>query len=147
LEPTREVIHRLFHELIVTAPSLGAGLDWKTSLQELSAAEGLGLPVYEVTEDGPDHAKTFAAVVLVGGQARGTGVGRTKKEAEQQAAATAYNSIKDGSDDTAADDAAADDTAADDTAADVAAADVAAADDAAADDAAADDAAADQPSD
>ncbi|WP_029135385.1 ribonuclease III [Nakamurella lactea] len=112
LEPTRGVIHRLFHELIVIAPSLGAGLDWKTSLQELSAAEGLGLPVYEVTEDGPDHAKTFEAVVIVGGEPLGNGAGRTKKEAEQQAAATAYNSINDGSDATPADDTAAGDTAA-----------------------------------
>lgn len=94
LEPTRAVIHRLFHDLIVTAPSLGAGLDWKTSLQELSAAEGLGLPTYQVTEDGPDHAKTFAAVVVVGGRPRGNGAGRTKKEAEQQAASTAYTAIK-----------------------------------------------------
>lgn len=93
-EPTRAVIHRLFDELIVTAPSLGAGLDWKTSLQELSAAEGLGLPLYELTEDGPDHAKTFAAGVVVAGRQSGQGVGRTKKEAEQQAAAMAYRVLK-----------------------------------------------------
>ncbi len=96
LEPTRGVIHRLFHDLIAAAPSLGAGLDWKTSLQELAAAEAFGVPVYEVTEEGPDHLKTFSAVVLVGGQPRGDGSGRTKKEAEQQAASTAYSVLTQG---------------------------------------------------
>lgn len=96
LEPTRGVIHRQFHDLIAAAPSLGAGLDWKTSLQELAAAEAFGVPVYEVTEEGPDHLKTFSAVVFVGGQPRGDGAGRTKKEAEQQAASTAYSLLTEG---------------------------------------------------
>lgn len=90
LEGTRLVIHRLFNDLILIAPSLGAGLDWKTSLQELAAAGGLGMPVYQVDEEGPDHLKTFSAVVLVGGAPHGDGTGRTKKEAEQQAASAAY---------------------------------------------------------
>lgn len=93
LEPTRAVIHRLFAQLIDAAPSLGAGLDWKTSLQELTAAHGLGVPVYEVTEAGPDHEKTFSATVLVGSTPHGTGAGRTKKEAEQGAAAAAYATL------------------------------------------------------
>jgi ribonuclease-3 len=46
-----------------------------------------------VAEEGPDHAKIFHASVLVGGLPRGTGSGRSKKEAEQQAAATAFTSI------------------------------------------------------
>lgn len=94
LEHTREVIHRLFNDLIVTAPQLGAGLDWKTSLQELSAARGSGVPVYVVTEDGPDHEKTFAAVVQLAGAPSGEGAGRTKKEAEQRAASIAYTTLE-----------------------------------------------------
>ncbi len=93
LEPTRQVILRLFRDLITGAPALGAGLDWKTSLQELAAAGGLGIPVYQVAEEGPDHAKTFSAVVMVAGQARGNGSGRTKKEAEQRAASAAYAAL------------------------------------------------------
>ncbi|MTD13522.1 ribonuclease III [Nakamurella sp. YIM 132087] len=93
LEPARGVIHRLFGELLVQAPRMGAGLDWKTSLQELAASQGLGVPEYRITEDGPDHAKTFAATVLLGGIERGEGAGRTKKEAEQQAASAAYEQI------------------------------------------------------
>ena len=52
LDVTRLVIHRLFGELLTAAPQLGAGLDWKTSLQELSAGRALGVPEYRVTEAG-----------------------------------------------------------------------------------------------
>ena len=94
IETARGVVHRLFGELIEEAPKIGAGLDWKTSLQERTAAEGLGVPAYRVAEEGPDHAKTFTATVLLGGEARGDGTGKTKKEAEQQAAAKAYALIE-----------------------------------------------------
>jgi len=93
LETARQVVHRLFGALIEAAPKIGAGLDWKTSLQERTAAEGLGVPSYRVTEEGPDHAKKFTATVVLGGEARGDGFGKTKKEAEQQAAAKAYTLI------------------------------------------------------
>jgi len=88
------VVHRLFADLMAGAPKLGAGLDWKTSLQELSASRGLGVPEYRVSEDGPDHAKTFEATVLLGGVSRGGGSGRTKKEAEQQAASAAFAGLE-----------------------------------------------------
>ena len=94
LDTTRQVIHRLFADLLTLAPQLGAGLDWKTSLQERSAELSLGVPEYRVTEEGPDHAKVFAAKVLLSGLARGDGSGRTKKEAEQNAAAAAYTSLQ-----------------------------------------------------
>jgi len=96
LEVARGVVLRLFADLLVAAPQLGAGLDWKTSLQELAASRGLGVPEYRVSEEGPDHAKVFAARVLLSGAARGTGSGRTKKEAEQNAAAAAYTTLQDG---------------------------------------------------
>jgi len=94
LETARDVVHRLFADLLDAAPQLGAGLDWKTSLQELSASRSLGVPEYRVTEQGPDHAKVFAAQVLLGGTSRGEGSGRTKKEAEQNAAAAAYTTLQ-----------------------------------------------------
>ncbi len=94
LEVTRGVIHRLFGDLLTAAPQLGAGLDWKTSLQELSAGRGLGVPEYRVSEQGPDHAKVFAATVVLNGTAHGSGAGRTKKEAEQAAAAATYTSLQ-----------------------------------------------------
>jgi ribonuclease-3 len=95
LQAATVLIHRLFDDLIDEAAGLGAGLDWKTSLQELTAAHLLGVPYYEVGESGPDHEKTFRAEVRVGGSVFGAGVGRSKKEAEQQAAEQAWNRIRD----------------------------------------------------
>ena len=91
-----EVIHRLFDPLIERAAELGAGLDWKTSLQELAAAQSLGLPEYHVTDVGPDHAKEFSAQAVIAGAVLGEGTGRSKKVAEQQAAAAAYGRIRAG---------------------------------------------------
>ena len=94
LDAASALVHRLFDPLIEESSNLGAGLDWKTSLQELTAAEGLGVPEYVVTEAGPDHEKTFTAAARVGGVEYGTGTGRSKKEAEQQAAEAAWRSIR-----------------------------------------------------
>ena len=88
------VVRTLFDPLVADAATKGAGLDWKTSLQELSAAHGLGVPDYLVEETGPDHAKWFNARVRVGEQRYGSGEGRSKKEAEQQAAETAWREIR-----------------------------------------------------
>jgi len=87
-------VHRIFDPLIEAASQLGAGLDWKTSLQELTATCGLGVPDYQIEDAGPDHEKTFTAVVRVAGQDRGSGSGRSKKEAEQQAAAAAWSALR-----------------------------------------------------
>jgi ribonuclease-3 len=88
-----KVVHRLFDSLIIAASQLGAGLDWKTSLQELAASGSLGVPEYLIEEDGPDHEKVFTAAVRVGDTVYGRGTGRSKKEAEQQAAETAYRTL------------------------------------------------------
>jgi len=93
LEAARGLVHRLFDGLLVSAPLLGAGLDWKTSLQELTAAADLGVPEYRITEEGPDHLKVFTATALVGGRELGSGGGRTKKEAEQKAAELAWRTL------------------------------------------------------
>ena len=93
LETAREVVHRLFDALLAAAPLLGAGLDWKTSLQELTAAADLGVPEYRIAEEGPDHSKLFTATAVVGGRSLGSGDGRTKKEAEQKAAQLAWQTL------------------------------------------------------
>jgi len=90
------LVHRLFDPVIARSARLGAGLDWKTSLQELTAAGELGVPEYHVDESGPDHQKSFRAMVRVGGRGYGTGEGRSKKEAEQQAAEHAWREISSG---------------------------------------------------
>ncbi|RKE21344.1 ribonuclease III [Streptomyces sp. TLI_171] len=94
LDSATDFVHRLFDPLIAESAQLGAGLDWKTSLQELTAAVGIGVPEYVVTESGPDHEKTFTAAARVAGDDYGSGSGRSKKEAEQKAAESAWRAIK-----------------------------------------------------
>jgi ribonuclease III len=92
-EAASAVVHLLFDPLMEEAARLGAGLDWKTSLQELAAEHSLGVPEYVIEDSGPDHEKIFTARVRVGDELYGHGTGRSKKEAEQQAAETAYRAI------------------------------------------------------
>lgn len=93
VEVATTVVHKLFDPLIADASRRGAGLDWKTSLQELTADNDLGVPEYRITEDGPDHAKTFTARAVVAGESFGSGEGRSKKEAEQIAAESAWRQL------------------------------------------------------
>lgn len=94
IDVATRIVHRLVDAHVETSATLGAALDWKTSLQELTATLGLGVPLYVVTEDGPDHAKTFEARVALGDELLGFGEGRSKKAAEQAAAATAYEELR-----------------------------------------------------
>jgi ribonuclease-3 len=87
------LVHLLFDPMLEAAAAMGAGLDWKTSLQELSALRELGVPEYVIEDEGPDHMKTFTARVRVADRLHGHGVGRSKKEAEQQAAESAYRTL------------------------------------------------------
>ena len=96
LGPAADVIGRLFGPLMAESASRGAGLDWKTSLQEITAAQGLGMPEYLVADHGPDHDKSFTAIVRVAGREQGTGEGGTKKEAEQRAAEAAFAALRTG---------------------------------------------------
>ena len=94
LEVSREFVLRMFGPLIDASADLGAGLDWKTSLQEAAADAGLGVPEYLVTDQGPDHEKEFHARVRLGDQILGEGIGRSKKIAEQHAASHAYATLR-----------------------------------------------------
>ena len=67
-----------------------ARTDYKTQLQELLQREGGAAPSYTIlSESGPDHNKTFAARVLLHDGAYADGKGKSKKEAEQNAAMAA----------------------------------------------------------
>jgi ribonuclease III len=94
LTAASEFVHRLVDDLIVASAALGAGLDWKTSLQELTSQAMLGVPEYHVSETGPDHAKVFTAAAVVAGVVYGVGQGRSKKEAEAQAAQAAWSALR-----------------------------------------------------
>lgn len=84
------LVHRLLGPRLLEVAGRRASLDYKTSLQELCAERLQTLPVYQVADEGPDHAKRFTALVLIEDEILGTGEGRSKKRAEQDAAAEAH---------------------------------------------------------
>lgn len=89
-------IRTQFTPLITEAVTTRKHTDWKTSLQELAAMRKEPAPRYEVTAVGPDHAKEFTAVALVGEVRLGKGQGRSKKVAEQHAAQQACEVLLNG---------------------------------------------------
>ena len=89
-EKTAECLRRLIASTLDSAMAMGAGLDGKTALQELVASLGKASLEYRVTESGPDHDKSFIAIALVGGEELSTGTGKSKREAEQSAARSAF---------------------------------------------------------
>jgi ribonuclease-3 len=105
------LVLRLVHPLLVDPDRFGAAMDPKTSLQELSATLGRGAPSYRVTEEGPDHDKTFHATVVLSGDDVAVGSGSSKKNAEMAAALDAWTRLSGRADDPAPAIAAAGDTA------------------------------------
>jgi ribonuclease-3 len=95
LDGASRVVHALFDPLMHEVATTSAGLDWKTTLQELTADRGLGVPEYIMASEGPDHAKTFTARASVAGRTFTASTGRSKKEAEQAAAEAAWRAITD----------------------------------------------------
>ncbi|MGA1321456.1 MAG: ribonuclease III [Ilumatobacteraceae bacterium] len=95
-EIARRLSLRLLRDDIDAAVPGLRTLDPKTQLQELTQDNELGAPYYEITDEGPDHEKTFFAEVLIAGRVHGRGSGRTKKAAEQEAAAQAIESLRSG---------------------------------------------------
>jgi ribonuclease-3 len=93
IEGAARVVHALFDSLMYDVANSSAGLDWKTTLQELTAERGLGVPEYVMSSEGPDHAKTFTARAAVAGRTFDACTGRSKKEAEQAAAETAWRAL------------------------------------------------------
>ena len=87
------VAARLFEARLEDVDS-HAKLDFKSRLQERAQALWQMAPVYEVVaEDGPDHDKRFEVALSLAGRPYGRAVGRSKKEAEQGAAAAALEAI------------------------------------------------------
>jgi ribonuclease-3 len=89
----RSVLAVLEPELTAESGS-GGGVDYKTQLQEHCQQLFGQLPVYRVTrESGPDHRKVFQVELMINGRCSGTGAGKSKKEAEQQAAKEALERL------------------------------------------------------
>lgn len=93
LPKTTEVILRLFSPIIENSFDLGAALDWKTNLSEIVVLKKLGEIDYQISESGPDHDKQFMATVTINGKTYGSGNGKSKKFAEQNAAKYAYEAL------------------------------------------------------
>jgi ribonuclease-3 len=93
LDVSRELIERLFRPRMEAYVRGEGERDHKTILQELASQELRAMPEYRLEERGPDHQKEFTATVFLAGEALGTGIGRSKKEAEQQAAREAHARI------------------------------------------------------
>ncbi len=93
LEAARQVIQRMLapeFDKIEKGKVPSIQSDYKTRLQEWAHQQGTN-PVYRlIRESGPDHKKTFRVEVLVNGAVWGAGEGKTKKDAEQQAAQQAF---------------------------------------------------------
>jgi ribonuclease-3 len=90
LPVARKLIERVFRPRMIAYVRGEGERDYKTILQELASAEVHAVPEYRIRERGPDHEKEFTATVFLAGREWGTGMGRSKKEAEQQAAHEAY---------------------------------------------------------
>ncbi len=89
-EAATSLVLRLIEPLLADPDRYGAAIDPKTALQELASAQGLPAPAYRVQSDGPDHARTFLAVVTVGPE-HAEGSGTSKKHAEMAAALRAWH--------------------------------------------------------
>ena len=97
-EAATAFVLRLVAPLLVDPARFGAAMDPKTSLQELAAARGRGMPSYRVTDSGPDHDKRFHAVVRLGDSPDDValGTGSSKKQAEMAAALEAWSRLSSG---------------------------------------------------
>src|SRR5262245_7025482 len=95
LDAARAFVMPLVDERLAGAVAGPGEADHKTRLQEASARLFGQVPRYDVSGTGPDHDRRFTAVVRIGGVARGRGMGRTKKEAEQAAASQAWETLQD----------------------------------------------------
>jgi ribonuclease-3 len=99
IDAAREFITAVFGPLIAAGGEHAADAtfteDWKSALQERLQAEGRGLPQYRlVAAEGPEHRKRFDIEVSAGGQPLARATGRSKKDAEQQAAKAALSQFQ-----------------------------------------------------
>lgn len=94
LEPTRALVERHLASLLDRVVERGAMMDWKTRIQEICQVLAIGPIVYEVEGTGPDHMRHFTAKLLIDGKRWGTGEGRSKKQAEHEAAQRGVDALE-----------------------------------------------------
>lgn len=92
---TAVFIGRLFEPLIEEGELSAVYRDYKTAVQEMSQVLFREMPRYmAISETGPDHDKRFETSLMIGERVIATGMGRSKKEAEQQAAKMALEELR-----------------------------------------------------
>ena len=92
-EPSKKFIYKTILSRLPEILASGSWMDAKSRLQELAQSRESSTPVYRVlSEQGPDHEKTFTIGVFVSGKMRGKGEGYSKQIAQQQAAEKALHS-------------------------------------------------------
>ena len=95
IDAASEFTLRVLAESIKSVESgKGSFKDYKTALQEQVQQHDGSVEYVHVREDGPEHAKTFTVEVLTGGEKLAEGVGRSKKDAEQNAAQKALSVLE-----------------------------------------------------
>ncbi|WP_238402841.1 ribonuclease III [Paenibacillus mesophilus] len=89
LEAVKSFLHKHMFPFLAKDAMLQAG-DYKTKLQEYTQQRGMGTVEYRIVEErGPAHDREFVSEVWLDERMLGTGTGRSKKDAEQQAASQA----------------------------------------------------------
>jgi len=96
MEEVRRALEPVFERRLSAHLAAGERYDVKTALQEVAVRERKAMPHYRVSSSGPDHDKRFRADVLVDDEILGAGVGRSKKEAELNAAREAIRILGSG---------------------------------------------------
>ncbi len=95
LDASRSLVRRLFEELAAAPETLTLGRDFKSQLQELFSSCGASIPEYRLVEEsGPAHDRQFRFQILLDGRCVGEGQGKSKKNAQQAAAAQALENIR-----------------------------------------------------
>lgn len=95
LHAARALVVRMFEELAAAPESLVLGRDSKSELQEYLSARGYPAPEYRLMEEsGPPHDRTFVFQIMVGDKIAGVGQGKSKKIAQQAAAAEALDKFQ-----------------------------------------------------
>jgi ribonuclease-3 len=96
IDAVKAALRPIFTRKIARSVDSGDRYDAKTALQEVVVQKTAGSPLYRVASSGPDHDKRFTADVFVDDELFGSGTGRSKKEAEYNAAREALGRLADG---------------------------------------------------
>lgn len=94
-ESARALVEKFVFPLLDNPDEIRANSDPKTTLQERIQALGRGTPTYKTRFEGPDHDRDYFSILLINGEEISHGEGRTKKNAETEAAIKALEALVD----------------------------------------------------